>query len=204
VAQHFEEKFGVPYIKYPMPVGTDTGDFLRAVADRLRLDRTRVEKVIKDEEDRFWNYLIKYSELYAFVLISKEFNVIGDATSAIGATKFLTNDLGLIPNTVILVDNPGEELRVGIKKDLENLADGMSPKVVFDGDTGHIWNILADNKADIVFGSSSDRVQAGKIGSKLIPYSYPLYDQFVLSRGYSGYRGAINLAEELGNRLLAG
>ena len=204
VAEHFKKKFGVPFLKYPLPVGTDTGDFLRAVAKKLAIDKEKVEKVITAEEKRFWEYLIKYSELYAFVLIGKEFNLIGDTTNAIGAAKFLTKDLGLIPGAIVLVDNPREDLKSGISETIEKHSAGLSPKVVFDNDTGHIWNLLADHKADIIFGSSSDRIQAAKIGSRLIPYSYPLYDQIVLSRGYAGYRGAINLAEELGKRLLAG
>jgi hypothetical protein len=32
--------------------------------------------------------------------------------------------------------------------------------------------------------------------------SYPLFDQTVLSKGYSGYRGAVRLVEDLGTALL--
>ena len=59
--------------------GTDTSNFLRKVAEALGLDKERVEKVIAEEEEEFWKYLIQFSEAYVFLLVNKEFDVISDS-----------------------------------------------------------------------------------------------------------------------------
>lgn len=69
----------MPYIKHPLPIGTDTSSFLRKVAEALELDKERVEKVIAEEEEEFWKYLIQFSEAYVFLLVNKEFDVISDS-----------------------------------------------------------------------------------------------------------------------------
>jgi nitrogenase molybdenum-iron protein beta chain len=78
-AELFKEKCQVPYLKYPMPIGAETGKFLRTVAEALDLDRDLVEKVIREEEEEFWKYLIQFSEAYVFLLVNKEFDVISDS-----------------------------------------------------------------------------------------------------------------------------
>jgi len=204
VAETLEREFGTPYIVNPLPIGSDTAGFLRRVASELGLDEAKVEKVIEAEESRYWDLLIKYSDAYAFVLSNKSFSIIGDSANAVGATRFLTNDLGLTPGTVVLVDEPTEAQREEIKERLGDLASSISPKVVFETDSGRIWERVAECGSELILGSSSDRLAAAKARARLIPYSFPLYDQVVLSKGYAGYRGAINLAEEIGCRMLSG
>jgi len=46
------------------------------------------------------------------------------------------------------------------------------------------------------------RAPAKKQKALYFPASYPLFDQTVLSKGYSGYRGAVRLVEDLGTELL--
>lgn len=197
VADHFKEKFAVPYIQYPLPIGTETGKFLREIADTLGLDKQKVEEVIKEEEDYFWKYLLKFSEAYAFILVNKEFGIIGDTNYVIGITRFLTNDLGLIPKLAVITDAPSESIQESIKESLAKLNHDLSPRVIFESDSGKIWDEVSNSKPDILLGSSADKAVAQKLKIPLFAISYPLYDRVVLSKGYSGYQGGINLVEDL-------
>ena len=60
----------MPYIKYSLPIGTQTSKFLRAVAEALDLDKELVEKVIAEEEEEFWKYLLEFSEADVFLLVN--------------------------------------------------------------------------------------------------------------------------------------
>jgi nitrogenase molybdenum-iron protein beta chain len=192
----------VPYLKYPMPIGAETGKFLRIVAEALDLDRDLVEKVIREEEEEFWKYLIQFSEAYVFLLVNKEFDVISDSNYAIGLTKFLSNDLGLYPKLIAATDSPDEGLRAEIEVRIKELNYNLSPKVIFEEDSYRIWEEISKDAPNLVFGSSLDRAPAKKEKALLFPVSYPLFDQTVLSKGYSGYRGAVRLVEDLGTALL--
>ena len=201
-AELFQEKYQVPYIKYSLPIGTETSKFLRTVAEALGLDRELVEKVIAEEEEEFWKYLIEFSEAYVFLLINKEFDVISDSNYAIGLAKFLSNDLGLFPKLIAITDSPDESLRPVIESRIGELNYNLSPKVIFEDDSYKIWEEIALDVPNLVFGSSIDRAPARKHKALLFPVSYPLFDQTVLSKGYSGYRGAVRLVEDLGTALL--
>ncbi len=203
VAEHFKEKFDVPYLQYPLPIGAETGKFLREIADTLGLDKQKVEEVIEEEEKLFWKYLIKFSEAYAFILANKEFGIIGDTNYVIGLTKFLTNDLGLIPKLAIITDAPSESVQESIKERITKLNYDLSPRVIFETDSYKIWDEVPKNKPDILIGSSADKEIAQKLKIPLCVISYPQYDRIVLSKGYSGYRGGINLIEDIGASLLS-
>ncbi|PWB49686.1 MAG: hypothetical protein C3F06_14050 [Candidatus Methanoperedenaceae archaeon] len=202
-AKHFKEKFDVSYIQYPLPIGTETGKFLREIANTLGLDKQKVNKVIEEEEKYLWKYLIKFSEAYAFILVNKEFGIIGDTNYVIGMTRFLTNDLGLHPKLAVVTDAPSESIRDTIKESITNLNYDLSPGVIFESDAYKIWDEVSKNPPDLLIGSSADKPAAQKLNIPLLATSYPLYDRIALSKGYSGYRGSINLVEDIGDVLLS-
>jgi nitrogenase molybdenum-iron protein beta chain len=136
------------------------------------------------------------------LLVNKEFDVISDSNYAIGLAKFLSNDLGLFPKLIAITDSPDESLRPVIESRVRELNYDLSPKVIFEDDSYKIWEEIAKDVPNLVFGSSIDRAPAKKQKALLFPVSYPLFDQTVLSKGYSGYRGAVRLVEDLGTALL--
>jgi nitrogenase molybdenum-iron protein beta chain len=204
VAEHFKKKFKVPYLAYPLPVGSDTSNFLRNVGKVLKLDETLVESVIADEEKKFWMYLVKFSEAHIFSLSNKEFSIISDSGYAIGLTRFLANDLSLTPKLVAVTENTPEQLQRNIKKSLAKLDYDVKPTVVFEPDNYRIWELLKEDKPHILFGNTNDKVIGKKLGISIFLLSFPLYDQVVLSKGYAGYRGAITLTEDLSTMIISG
>lgn len=204
VAEHFKQKFGVPYIVHPLPIGSETGNFLREVARTLHLDLEKVEKVIEEEENQLWKYLLKFTEAHVFSLSNKEFAVIADSGYAVGITKFLANDLSLTPGLIAVTDQPEENLREPIRENISKLDYDLEPIVLFESDNYKIWETIKENKPNVIFGNTNDKIEGKKYGISTFPLTFPLYDQVVLSKGYSGYRGAVTLAEELSTMLISG
>lgn len=204
VAEHFKKKFGVPYLVYPLPVGSETSKFLRKVAKTLKLDKKKVESVIEDEEATFWKYLVKFTEAHVFGLSNKEFDIIADSGYAIGLTKFLANDLSLTPKLIAVTEQPAEHLKASIEKGIRDLEYDLEPTVVFEPDNYKIWELIKKDKPNVLFGNTNDKVEGKKNGISTFLLTFPLYDQVVLSRGYAGYRGAITLAEDLSTMLISG
>lgn len=203
-AEHFQRKFGVPYLVYPLPIGTDTAGFLRQVGEALKLDSAKVESVIEDEEKRYWKYLLKFTEAHVFSLSNKEFAVIGDAAYAVGLTRFLANDLSLTPKLVAITENTPEQLRETIAESVRRLDYDLDPKVVFEPDNYKIWELLKENRPHILFGNTNDKVEGKRLGISTLLVSFPLFDYVALTKGYAGYRGALTLAEDLSTTLISG
>jgi nitrogenase molybdenum-iron protein beta chain len=75
---------------------------------------------------------------------------------------------------------------------------------LFELDNYKIWELIKENKPNVIFGNTNDKIEGKKHGISTFPLTFPLYDQVVLSKGYSGYRGAVTLAEELSTMLISG
>ncbi len=202
-AEYFRDTHGIPFIRHALPIGSDTASFLRKVAEALDLDLRRVESLVAREEDFFWKHLIKLSEAYTYILVNREFGIVGDSNYAIGLTRFLANDLGLIPRIVILTDDPQQQLRESILEYFTGLEGGTVSKLVFEQDGFLISRLLEENRPDILIGSSADRQTAGKLFVPILSVAFPLTDRVALANAYAGYRGAVNLAEDLASELLS-
>ena len=95
-----ERKLGIPYLHYPtLPIGaTETSKFLRTVGEFAGVEKEKVEEVIKEHEDYYYYLIERYADLFLENrVINKQFTVIADAQYSLGITKFLVNDLGLVP-----------------------------------------------------------------------------------------------------------
>ena len=204
VAEAFWERYQVPSLRFRLPIGSNTGDFLRRVAGTLELDREKTEKVIESEEKEFWKYLIKLSEAYAYILVNREFGVVADSNYAAGLTRFLTADLGLTPKVVIVTDDPTEDERVNVRREILELPHGLAPAVFFESDGYNIAEALRANRPDILIGSSSDKDTARSLQVPILTVAYPLVDRIALATGYTGYRGGVNLVENLVSTILSG
>lgn len=202
-ANYLQEAHGVPFVQQPLPVGTETGEFLRAIARKFAIEPGLVEAVIREEEEYLWKHLVKLSEAYAYILVNREFGLIGDANYAIGLTRFLTNDLGLIPKFVILTDEAPHPLRDSILAGFDGLENNIHPEVYFEPDGYRVAELVRTNRPDILLGSTADRAVAKELFLPILPLSFPLTDRVALSNSYAGYCGAINLAEDLGSAILS-
>jgi nitrogenase molybdenum-iron protein beta chain len=208
-AHHLEAKYGQPFLHVPvLPIGAkETANFLRRVREFAGLNsphaKRRTEKFIASEETRYYKYLEDFTDFYAEYWwgLPAKFAVIGDSTYNLALTKFLVNQLGLIPGRQIITDNPPEEFREGIRAEYHNIADDVQTDVDFEEDSFTIHQKLRTtdfgHKAPIIFGTTWERDLAKELKGAIVEVGFPASYEVVLSRSYVGYRGALTLLEKI-------
>jgi nitrogenase molybdenum-iron protein beta chain len=200
LAEKLQERFGTPYLVNPLPIGvTETNSFLKGVGAALGIE---VAEVIAQEEEQTYRSIEKGADLVVDFDLQLRFVTITDSNYGIALNKFLVNDFGWIPSLAVISDDIPEKYRESIKKEL-SFSQGLSPAVVFESDSGKIWDAVEKEGPNFIFGSSLDKDLAGKIGANRLSISYPITDRVVLDRGYAGYKGAINLMEDVLSTIVA-
>ena len=113
IVKHLKRKYGTPYLHFPYaPIGAkETSKFLRAVAEFGELDQKKVEDFIDREEKKFYSHIDKMA---SFMLefrygIPRRFYSLADASYSLGFSKFLLNELGIIPGIQFIVDDIPEK-----------------------------------------------------------------------------------------------
>lgn len=200
---HLQEKFDTPYLHYPvLPIGpTETGKFLRTVGEFTGIDREIIEKTIKKQEDRYYYYIERAADvLLETRILPKYFVTVADSFYALGISKFLINDLGMLPETQFVTDNPPQEYREQVREYFANYANGIKVNVAFTSDSGDVKDYLRKTKfrgRPLIIGSGWDRVISREINAYQLSVATPISDRMVLSRSYAGYEGALRLTEDI-------
>lgn len=201
-ARKFEEKFGVPSIRIPgLFVGaTDTTNFVRTVAKALNLDEDMVERVIAAEEDYVYSYLAQSIGVVSW----KRFAVVGDASSAVGITRYLANDFSFTP-VLVIISEPiyRQEDKDRIIAQINDMEYAVPPKVIFAADQYEINQAILNEEKEItlLIGSSNEREVALEKDAQFILASFPMNERLVFNRTYAGYRGSLTFTEDLYDNL---
>lgn len=195
LARQYEEKYQIPYLRFSgLPVGpTATTEFLKEVGLKLSLDNELIQSVINEETAYVYDYLEKSADVFT----RYRFAVVGDTNTVLGLSKFLVNDYGQLPTVAIITDEPLEEFRESITKELSSLEYGLPPKVVYSQDQWVIRNELVNSNATLILGSSLDKEVAQTLKIPHHSVSFPVNDRLILNHSYAGYRGSIALIEDL-------
>lgn len=209
IAKHLEAKYGTPYIHFPyLPIGgTETTKFLRQIATSMALDQDRSEAFICKEEERFYGHIERMAD---FMLefrygIPRRFYTILDASYAIGFSKYLLNELGILPAKQFIIDNTPEEFQASIQKQFQNISELRSAEVIFEVDAGAIQQEIREDKHKnraLLLGSGWERDLAKEIGADLLILSAPIAYRLILSCGYVGYNGGLRVIEDIYDRVL--
>ncbi|MBC2580716.1 nitrogenase component 1 [Clostridium sp. DJ247] len=200
---HLKEKFGTPYLHYPvLPIGpTETSKFLKTVAEFAGIKETVVDEVIKKQENRYYYYIERASDvLLETRLMPIRFTTIADSIYSLGISRFLINDLGLLPETQFITDNASEEYRQNISEEFKKFVDNITAEVIFTNDGGDIRERLKSMKfrsRPLIIGSAWDRAMGRELKAYQLSVSTPISDRMVLSRSYVGYEGALRLTEDI-------
>lgn len=196
-----EKKFGTPFIIFPgVPVGAkQTGEFLRTVAEKLDVPSDEVEKVIKSEESWTYRYMEYPGDAIILVRPHSYFAVAADSNTAISLTKFLTNEIGYLPDIVQITDNPPKEYQESITSEiLDNLDTVVKPEIIFEEDTYRIRKNLEDRPFQFLFSSSLEAPTAIEDFSALhVTVTFPVFNKSILVHNYAGYEGGLRLVEDL-------
>ena len=215
IVKHLEKKYKTPYVQFPyLPIGgIETTKFLRKVADFGHLDKERVENFIKKEEEKYYSHIEKTADFmleFRYGLPRKVYS-IADATYTLGFTKFLLNELGIIPGKQFIVDNTPEKYQEQILKEFDNISEykKRDVDVEFNPDAGlasiKIQEDFKENpdKRALILGSGWDKELASKIDADLLIISVPVTYRLVLNCGYAGYAGGLRAIEDIYDRVLA-
>jgi nitrogenase molybdenum-iron protein beta chain len=205
VAQHLEKKYGQPWLHIPaIPIGAkETGAFLRKVAQFAGLPAKRVEAFIRAEEKRYYLYLEDFSDFYAEYWwgLPAKFAVIGDSAYNLALTRFLVNQLGLIPGRQIITENPPDDVRDAIRAEYHAIAEDVSAEVDFEEDSYVIHRKIREtdfgHKPPIIFGTTWERDLAKELKGALVEVGFPASYEVVINRACVGYRGALSLLEKI-------
>ncbi len=198
-----ERKFGTPYLHYPtLPIGaTETGKFLRAVGEFAGVEESKVEEVIQAHEDYYYYLIERYADLFLENrVINKQFTVVADAQYTLGITKFLANDLGLIPAKQFVVDDTPKNYRDQITEEFQKLNYGVKADVSFETDGYKIHEEIKNHDYHgypLVLGGYYEKEVTEEQKGNFLNIAYPVQDKVVLDDSYVGYTGGIRLIEDI-------
>jgi nitrogenase molybdenum-iron protein beta chain len=217
-AKVFEEVHGTPYIVAPIPIGARASEeFVQAVGKALEVKEDVIEKVIKEEKEIYYDYLERIVDIVNDVDLQRYGIVVGDANYGPAVSRFISDELGWIPSLTVITDILEKEQEEQLLERFDNYASGLKPKVVFDTDTSAVRrslkSIWPQNNGSkyfdsfgpaVIIGSSLERDLAEEFGYPLLNVSFPVTTRASLSRAYAGFRGGINLVEDLISLLVSG
>ncbi len=198
-----ERKLGIPYLHYPtLPIGaTETSKFLRAVGEFAGVDKEKVEEVIKEHEDYYYYLIERYADLFLENrVINKQFTVIADAQYSLGITKFLVNDLGLVPAKQFVVDDTPKTYRDRIAEEFKKLNFGLEAEVSFETDGYKIHEEIRQHDYHgypLILGGYYEKELTGELKGNFLNISWPVQDKVVFDDFYVGYTGGIRLIEDI-------
>ena len=205
IAKHLEQKYGQPYLHIPvLPIGEEaTSAFLRQVVEFAGIDPQKAERFIAREAHEYYYYLEHFADFFAeywFGLPSK-FATVGDSAYNIALTKFLADQVGLLPVKQIITDNPPEKQRDRIAELYHSLTDGVVADPVFLEDGYLIEQSLRETDfgsgVPLILGSSWEKDVAAERKGLLLEVGTPATEEVVINRSYIGYRGALTLLEKI-------
>lgn len=198
-----ERKLGIPYLHCrTLPIGaTETSKFLREVGKFAGVQEEKVEAVIKEHEDYYYYLIERYADLFLENrVINKQFTVVADAQYSLGITKFLVNDLGLIPAKQFVVDDTPKAYREAITEEFKNLNFGIKAEVSFETDGYKIHEEIKNHDYHgypLVLGGYYEKEVTEKLKGNFLNISWPVQDKVVFDNFYAGYAGGIRLIEDI-------
>jgi nitrogenase molybdenum-iron protein beta chain len=198
-----EKKLGIPYLHYStLPIGAfETSKFLREVGKFAGVDEKKVEDVITEHENYYYYLIERFADLFLENrVINKQFSVVADAQYALGITKFLTNDLGLVPAKQFITDDTPKEYREAITEEFKKLNYGLEAEVVFETDSYKVHEQIKSHDYHgypLVLGGYYDKEVTEDLKGNFLNISWPVKDKIVLNDAIVGYEGGIRLIEDI-------
>lgn len=217
-AEEFAKLHGTRYLIAPFPIGpTASSRFLRAVAAELKIPEEDVESVIRRENERTYNYLSPLADLWNDMDLQRYALVIGDANYAFALADFLAEDLGWLPEQVVVTDALRDDQREEILHRRGGIRSVPEHRIIFESDSAGIRKHLdplwfppgEDPYVEsftpaFVLGSSLDRELAESLRAGHLSVSFPVSNRAILDRTYVGYAGGLRLVEDLVGTIVAG
>lgn len=211
-AQLLEKKYRQPYLHIPeLPIGEEaTSAFIRKVVAFAGIDPAPAERFIAEEAELYYYFIEHFAEFFSeywFGLPSR-FAVVGDSSYTFAYTKFLADQVGLIPVKQIITDNPPDHFREGIREQFRHIADGVSvePEFIEDGYLVEesLKNADFGSGIPLILGTTWETDVVKEKKGLLIEIGVPTTEEVVINKSYIGYRGALSLLERIYSATVGG
>jgi nitrogenase molybdenum-iron protein beta chain len=217
-AQTFEEIHDIPYITTELPIGAHaTEDFLRKVAEKTGVDKALTEKVINCEKKLYYSYVERLADIYNDLDLQRFAIIVGDSNYGPALTKFLSDELGWLPQLTVITDLLEDDQKEALASSLGSLKSGYKANVKFDTNATsvkkfmtQVWERNRNAKyydsmtPTVVIGSVFERDLANEFNYPLLTATYPITNRIVLNTAYAGTNGGLSLTEDLLTILVAG
>jgi nitrogenase molybdenum-iron protein beta chain len=211
-AEHLQAKYKQPYLHVPViPVGEEaTAEFIRQVVAYAGVNPEKSEEFIRREAHLYYYFLEHFAEFFSeywFGLPSK-FAIASDSAYNVALSKFLADQMGLIPVKQVITDNPPVKYRQNISRLYKELSKGISVEADYIEDgyliEREIKNADFSASRPLIFGSSWEAVVAAELKGFLIKIGAPNTEEVVLNRSFIGYRGALTFIEKVYSAVVGG
>lgn len=202
-AKKMEEKFGTPFLHYPtLPIGAfETSKFLRTIVEFTGADKKKAEDIIKKKEEEYYYFIERFADIFLETrVMSRRFSVVSDAQYSLAITKFLINDLGLLPNKQFITDDTPEEYKDAIKGYFADMNFGVKAEVLFETDGYKIDEAIKGDYYHgypLIIGSFWEKELAEKLEAHFLSISNPSTERLIMDRSYVGYEGGLRLIEDI-------
>lgn len=217
-AQLFEELHDIPYITTELPIGAHAVEtFLKTVSEKLNIDARISDEVIKSEKKRYYSYVERLADIYNDFDLQRYAVVVGDSNYAPAITRYLSDELGWLPELTVVTDALGDAQKEKIIASFDGLKSGLRANVRFDTNTSsvrkyitEIWRRGSNERyydsmtPAVIIGSAFERDLAAEFNCPLLTVTYPVTNRVVLNTAYAGIDGGLRLTEDLISMLVAG
>jgi nitrogenase molybdenum-iron protein beta chain len=217
-AEKFSEIHGIPYMVTPFPIGALAGEkFLETAGIAMNIAPARIRSVITEEKKIYYDYLERIADIYNDIDLQRYAIVVGDSSYAPAFTRFLSDELGWLPELAVVTDMLDEKQRELVAAQFTGLNSGLVPALRFDTDASSVKKYLRDiwprNRNTryydsfgpaVILGSAFERDIAQEFGFPIVPVSFPLTNRCVMNRAYAGFTGGLTLVEDIISYLVAG
>jgi nitrogenase molybdenum-iron protein beta chain len=215
IVKHLQEQYEQAYYHFPyFPIGgNETTKFLKelinfAEKQEADIDKEKALQFIKQEETAF------YEEIDNLAIFLLEFryglpsfvHILLDAGYVIGISKFLLNEVGIVPKELFITDDTPQEYREEILKIADGISDKRKVSVSFQADGGLAQKAICDANYEgrgLVIGCGWDKLLAKDKGYDFVSAGFSSPYRLVLNTPYIGYNGGLRLIEDIYNAALA-
>lgn len=217
-AESYREVHNIPYITTQVPIGyIQTENFVKRVGKYFNIPETTIDKALESERNIYYDYFERFVDIYTDADLQRYAIIVGDANYAPSLSRFVSDELGWLPELAVVTDLLNENEKNKIREQFQGFESGLETNVKFDSNTSSVKKYLREvwepnnnqryyNSMTpiVVIGSIFEKDLAASINAPLVTVSYPITNRIVLNRSYVGFNGGLTLTEDILSSLITG
>ncbi|MBN2738369.1 MAG: nitrogenase [Spirochaetales bacterium] len=181
------ERFNIPNIQLPIPIGIKATDQLMTALEEIT--NTTIPINLENQRRRL---IDAYSDAHKYIF-GKKVAIIGHGDLVYSLASFIS-EVGMIP--LICSTGGTHEKLIPLLTQIAEEYHYPVPQICLDYDHDDIESELEGNDIDLIIGSSKAYKMAKKLKKPLIRIGFPIHDRFgaaaKLTIGYQGTRSLLN------------